>query len=420
MIRELPTTSFLRFVSHSSAEPSVADASPWLALLGAPPQLPFWIGAVAASLLLGLGVGLWLGRARGGSPDRFAALAAEALQRNSEGFLALASERFQRLEDASRSDWDERRLGVENTVAPLREALERYRSEALAAESRRARQSGELGEQLRSLAAETTRLSTALRGPAARGRWGELTLRRTAELAGLREHCDFAEQVTVGRPGAAQRPDMLVRLPGGRELAVDAKAPLEAYWTASEAASEEERKAALADHARQVRRHVDALAARDYAARLDDTLAFVVLFLPDEGVLGAAVAEDPGVVERALSKGIVLATPATLFALLGGVARGWREVRLGEDTREALAQARELDERLAVFVDHFSKLGVSLGRSVDAFNRAVASFEARVQPQARRLCELSAKQPAAAAAPERLSLGVRQPAPAGHASPSRS
>ncbi|MEM7409087.1 MAG: DNA recombination protein RmuC [Myxococcota bacterium] len=395
----------------------MTEASPFLLpdLLRAAGGDPLvWaLAGLAGALLFALGAGvgalLAAGRARRSS-EHFAAVAAEALDRNNAGFLALAAERFQRLEDAAESDWDARRKSVETTVAPLREALERYRAEAQASETRRAEQSGELGEQLRGLATETTRLATALRGPAARGRWGELTLRRTAELAGLREHCDFAEQVTVGRAGAVQRPDMLVRLPGGRELAVDAKAPLDAYWTAAEAASEEERKTALADHARQVRRHVDALAGRDYAARLDDTLAFVVLFLPDEGFLGAAVSHDAGLVEHALGKGVVLATPATLFALLGAVARGWREVRLGEDTREALAQARELEERLGVFVDHFSKVGASLGKSVEAFNKAVGSFEARVLPQTRRLRELGSKAPHPAPTPERVALAVRAPA----------
>ena len=206
---------------------------------------------------------------------------------------------------------------------------------------------------------------------------------------------------------AVQRPDMLVRLPGGRELAVDAKAPLDAYWKAAEAADEAERHAALDEHARAVRRHVDALAARDYAARLERAPDFVVLFLPDEGFLGAAVARDRALVEHALSKGVVLATPATLYALLGAVARGWRETTLADGAREVLVHARELDERLSLFVEHLSKVGAHLGRSVEAFNKAVGSFESRVLPQTRRLRELGGAGPREPSAPEHIALAVR-------------
>jgi DNA recombination protein RmuC len=203
---------------------------------------------------------------------------------------------------------------------------------------------------------------------------------------------------------------MLVRLPGGRELAVDAKAPLDAYWKAGEAAGEAERNAALDEHTRSVRRHVDALAGRDYAARLERSPTFVVLFLPDEGFLGAAVARDPALVEHALAKGVVLATPATLYALLAAVARGWREVRIEESTREVLAHARELDERLGLFVEHLAKVGAHLGRSVEAFNKAVGSFESRVLPQTRRMRELGVEGPREIAALERVALAVRTPA----------
>ena len=369
------------------------------------------LAVACAALAVGFALGFAAARAGAGrAREAFASLAAAALRGNNEMFLALAGERFQRFEESSEIDWDTRRKALDDTVAPLREALDRYRVEAHELERTRSERTGELGSELRELAAQTSRLNDALRGSAARGRWGELTLRRTAELAGLSEHCDFAEQVAIGIPGAAQRPDMLVRLPGGREVAVDAKAPLDAYWRASQASADAERDAALDDHARAVRRHVDALAGRDYAARLERAPAFVVLFLPDEGFLAAAAARDRALIEHALSKGVVIATPATLYALLGAVARGWRDARLEDNTREVLRHARELDERLALFVDHLAKVGTALGRSVEAYNRAVGSLESRVLPQTRRMRELGAEGSRSLAVPEPIALAARRPA----------
>ncbi len=363
-----------------------------------------------AALAVGLALGRAVARAAAGrTREAFAALAADALRDNTESFLALAGERFQRLEESSESDWDTRRKALDETVGPLREAVDRYQWEAHELERARAKTAGELGGELRELAAQTARLNNALRGSAARGRWGELTLRRTAELAGLSEHCDFAEQVTIGSAGATQRPDLLVRLPGGRELAVDAKAPLDWYWKASEATRDEERDAALDEHARAVRRHVDALAGRDYSASLENAPAFVVLFLPDEGFLGSAAARDRGLIEHALAKGVVLATPATLYALLGAVARGWRDARLEENTREVLRHARVLDERLSLFVEHFAKIGASLGRSIEAYNSALGSLEMRVLPQTRRMRELGAEGSRPLESPEPITLAARAP-----------
>lgn len=391
---------------------------PWLqpiaAFLEQTPWLPTAGALAGAALVLfagGFAAGFGLARSgRGRAREGFAALAAEALRHNAEDFLALASERFRRLEDSAeawfKADWDVRHRTLEQTVGPLREALERYRAEALELERTRSTAVGAVGEQLRALSEETARLSGALRGtPAARGRWGELTLRRTAELAGLSEHCDFAEQAALAR--AAARPDMIVRLPGGRELAVDAKTPLDAYLEAAEAAGDAARAASLERHAKNVRRHVDTLAGRDYAARLERTPTFVVLFLPDEGFLAAAVARDRALVEHALAKGVVIATPATLYALLGAVAQGWREARLAEGTLQILGHARELDERLGLFLEHLGRVGSALGRSVEAFNAAVGSLESRVLPQARRMRELGVEGRRAIDAPEPVTAAPR-------------
>lgn len=387
--------------------PGMEALSPLIDLLEPDRLAAAAVGFAAGCLLVFAVTRLGAARAR----EAFAALAADALRQNTEGFLTLAGERFQRLEESSEADWESRRKAVDDTVGPLREALERYRSEAQALDRARSETAGELKQQLQTLADETSRLAGALRGPAARGRWGELTLRRTAELAGLSEHCDFAEQVTLSG-GAGGRPDMLVRLPGGREIAVDAKAPLDAYLRAVDAPDEAGRESALVDHARQVRRHVDALAGRGYAGALEASPDFVVLFLPDEGFLGAALSRDRALAEHALGRGVVLATPATLYALLGAVARGWREVRMAESTREVLACARELDERLGRFGEHLAKLGGQLAKSVESFNKAVGSLESRVLPQARRIRELGVGgAPGSLAAPEPVTVAVREPSP---------
>ena len=342
--------------------------------------------AVAVVLLLAaLGAGFAIARRR---EDGFARLAAEALQRNNEGFLTLAAERFRALQETAASDLAGRHKSVTDLVEPLHEALALYQREARDMERSRADQTGRMSEQLRALASETSKLAGALRSPNARGRWGELTLRRTAELAGLSAHCDFDEQATLSGAAGAARPDMLVRLPAGREIAVDAKAPLEAYLDAAEAETEGARDAALERHARHVRRHVDTLASRDYHAMLERTPAFVVLFLPDDGFLAGAIRIDRTLVEYALGRGVVVATPATLYALLAAVAQGWREEALANNTRHILALAREMDDRLGTFVDHLARLGGALDHSVEHYNAAVGSLESRVLTQARRMREL--------------------------------
>ncbi|HXK22012.1 MAG TPA: DNA recombination protein RmuC [Myxococcota bacterium] len=344
------------------------------------------VAGVAACAALAWGAA----RRRHALRDAFQAVAAEALRQNNEGFLALAAERFRALQDASTADWSGRRQSIEEVVTPLRDALAHYQREAQELERLRALHGGQMSEQLRALASQTSELAHALRAPGSRGRWGELTLRRTVELAGLSAHCDFAEQVSLGAGAGAARPDLLVRLPGGREIAVDAKAPLDAYLEAVEAKGPAEREQALARHAGHVKRHVEALAARGYAERLERSPEFVVLFLPHEGFLGAAVEHDSALVAEALARGVVVATPATLYALLAAVAHGWREQRLADGAHQVLTVAREMEHRLVGMTGHLSRLGNALERSVAHFNTAVGSFESRVLPQARRLRELGA------------------------------
>lgn len=377
-------------------------AATWSAL-GQPTAAVVLLGIALAAAAL-----VWLGTRRERAVrDAFQALAADALARNNEGFLALAAERFRALQDASSADWSGRRQAIEEVVTPLRDALERYQREAQEQERARALQGGQMSEQVRALASQTAELAHALRAPGSRGRWGELTLRRTVELAGLSEHCDFDEQVVLGSGAGSARPDLLVRLPGGRDIAIDAKAPLDAYLEAVEAKCPEERAQALARHAGHVKRHIETLAGRGYAQRLERSPDFVVLFLPHEGFLGAAVEHDSALVADALARGVVIATPATLYALLAAVAQGWREQRLADGARRVLEVAQELERRLGGLAGHLGRLGSALERSVAHFNGTVGAFESRVLPQARRLRELGAGGRDELEAPARLELAPR-------------
>ena len=342
-------------------------------------------------LVLGLGLALLVALAalaRRRSERRFAELSRRLLEQQQATLLDLASERMQSLQTSAAAEFEQRHRAVEDLVAPLQQALTTYQQEVREAERVRGDQAGRLGEQLRSLSEQTTSLAGALRTPGARGRWGEISLRRTVELAGLSAHCDFDTQPTLVSGRGGLRPDLVVALPSGRRVVVDAKAPLDAYLEAHEAEEDGPRSDALSRHAKHVRRHVDALSSRDYAAHLDGSPEFVVMFLPHEGFLAAAVESAPDLVANALERGIVLATPATLFALLAAIAQGWREVQLAENTRLVLQHAREMDERLGIFAEHLGKLGGALERAVGHFNGALGSFESRVLSQARRMREL--------------------------------
>ncbi|MEJ3742018.1 DNA recombination protein RmuC [Actinomycetes bacterium KLBMP 9797] len=284
---------------------------------------------------------------------------------------------------------------VARAVAPLHETLRRYEQRVAELERERVDAYAELREQVRSMSAvsgelrtETKQLVAALRAPQVRGRWGEHQLRRIVEAAGLLEHCDFAEQVTATTDHQGVRPDLVVQLYGGRSVVVDAKAPFEAYLAAMEARDERGRDNHLDAHARHLRGHVDALAAKNYWTAFDQSPDFVVLFVPADPFLDAALQRDPSLMEHAFARNIVLATPATLMALLRTIAYAWRQESLARNAVAVHTLARELYGRLSTMGDHVSKLGSALGGAVTAYNKAVGSLEARVLVSARKLAEM--------------------------------
>ncbi len=329
--------------------------------------------------------------------DAFKALAAEALKSSNQDFLALAETRFAALKQEAEGELEARKTAIETVVLPLRQALEDYRRQAKELEEKRLREISSVGQQLQdvakaqtSLQRETANLVNALRAPQVRGRWGEITLRRTAELAGMTKHCDFVEQETVATEGGRVRPDMIVRLPSRREIVVDSKVALNAYLEALEASTPEDRDAALDRHAQQVRTHARQLASKEYWNQFKETPEFVVMFIPGEAFLAAAAERDPTLMEEALAKGVLVATPTTFIGLLLSVAYGWRQEQIAENAQRISDLGREVHERMATLIEHIARVGKGLKSAIEAYDSAVGSMEKRVLPSVRRFQELGA------------------------------
>ena len=325
----------------------------------------------------------------------FSELANQSLKSNSENFLRLAEQNLGTQQERAKRELSEREKAVENLVKPIRDALQQSQKQISELEKSRSEAYGSIRAQLetmqisqRTLAEETHNLAKALRRPEVRGRWGEITLRRLVELAGMVEHCDFKEQVHNVEGDKIMRPDMIVSMPDKRELIVDVKTPLDAYLEAVEAKDDAQRNLHLQRHARNLREHTRKLASKGYWDQFERSPEFVILFIPGDQFLSAALNEDPDLIEFALSQQIILATPTSFVALLKAVAYGWRQLALAENAEEIRRLAEDLYGRLGTFVAHLNKVGKNLAMSVENYNRAVGSLERKVLPGARKFVEL--------------------------------
>ncbi len=345
----------------------------------------------------------------------FSLLSGQALERNSEVFMKLAEDRFKLQQFQAESRLGDREKAIEQMIKPVGEALKKAEQQIREIERDRREAFGALKQHLKLLAedqntlrAETRNLVQALRRPEVRGRWGEISLRRLVELAGMVEHCDFFEQVQIQGEDGALRPDMVIRLPDEREIVVDVKTPLDAYLSAQEAGGDRERDRALDTHARNVRGHVRKLANKAYWEQFEKSPDFVVLFIPGEQFLSAALDRDPQLLEDALTDKIILATPTSLVALLRAVAFSWRQVALLRNAEEIRNLAEQFQKRVGVFSENFARLGKSLASSVDHFNRSVGSLDRLVLPAARKLTELGVAERRAIVEPEPVERVVRR------------
>lgn len=333
-----------------------------------------------------------LEEARAQLESSFRALSAEALSKNNESFLKLAEENLKKYQEGAKSDLEKRQESIHKTVEPVNEALKLFNQRIEKIEERRTVTDASLKEQISHLSQAQAELSRttgslvqALRAPQVRGQWGEMQLRRTVEMAGMINYCDFIEQASHDTgEGQRQRPDMLIKLPNERQVVVDSKVPLAAYLDALEAKNADLQTERMQAHARQLRDHIKGLSQKSYWSQFENAPEFVVLFVPNETIFSAALEQDPQLLELGVANKVILATPTTLIALLKAIAYGWQQEAIAREAKQIAELGRELYERIGVVTGHFAKLGKSLDQSVGHYNKAISSVESRLLVTARK------------------------------------